>query len=175
VKNLFTVSGKRPKVARSAQVHANAYLLGDVTLEDEVQVWPGAIIRGYPNPVVISRGSLVMDDAIIASDQAGGVIVGERSLIGQRAVLVGCSVGPRCLVGPGSRVMEGVIIGQGSIIEQGVVVGQGAKVPSGMLVGAGGVKGHVSKEQAEMFLKHRDGLARKFLEYGPLQVLKGDG
>jgi carbonic anhydrase/acetyltransferase-like protein (isoleucine patch superfamily) len=175
VKNLLTASGKRPHVAPSAQVHALAVLIGDVTIESDAQVWPGALIRGHPLPVVISKGAMIMEDSVILSDLSGGVVVGEMSLVGQRALLVGCKVGSKSLIGPGVRVLEGAIIGNGCIIEQGVVVGQQAKVQGGTLVGGSGVKGPVSKAQCEMFLKHRDGISKRFFEYGPLKVLKEDG
>jgi carbonic anhydrase/acetyltransferase-like protein (isoleucine patch superfamily) len=175
VKNLLTASGKRPHVAPSAQVHALAVLIGDVTIEADAQVWPGALIRGNPLPVVISKGAIIMEDSVILSDLSGGVAIGEMSLVGQRALLVGCKVGSKSLIGPGARILEGATIGNGCIIEQAVVIGPHTNVQSGTLVGGSGVKGPVSKAQCDMFLKHREGISKKFFEYGPLKVLKEDG
>lgn len=171
----MSASGKRPCVSPSAQVHALAVLIGDVTIEEGAQVWPGALVRGHPLPVVISKGAIIMEDAVILSDRTSGVAIGEMALVGQRALLVGCTVGSKSLIGPGVRVLEGASVGNGCIIEQGVVVGQQTKVQSGTLVGSSGVKGPVSKAQCEMFLKHRVGISKKFFEYGPLKVLKEGG
>ena len=175
MKNLLTISGKRPHVAASAQVHAQAIVIGDVTIEEDAQVWPGALIRGHPLPVVISKGAIVLDDSVILSDRSDGVTVGEMSLVGQRAILVGCKIGSKSLIGPGVRVLEGVSIGNGCIIEQGVVVGPHAQVQSGTLIGISGAACPVSKAQCEMFLKHREGISKKFFEYGSLKALKEDG
>ena len=59
---------KTPKIGKNVFIAPNATIIGDVTLGDDVSVWPSAVIRGDVNPIVIGQGSNVQDGAVIHVD-----------------------------------------------------------------------------------------------------------
>ena len=64
---------KTPKIGKNVFIAPNATIIGDVTLGDDVSVWPSAVIRGDVNPIVIGSGSNVQDGAVIHVDPDTGV------------------------------------------------------------------------------------------------------
>jgi hypothetical protein len=48
---LQSVDGDTPSVRETAYVHPEATVIGDVTLEAETSVWPGAVLRGDWRPI----------------------------------------------------------------------------------------------------------------------------
>ena len=57
--------GKRPKVAQSAYVDDTALVLGDARVDEDVSIWPMAVVRGDVNSIVIGQGSNIQDGAVL--------------------------------------------------------------------------------------------------------------
>jgi hypothetical protein len=62
---IFSLNKDRPKISETAFITPNATVIGQVRLGDDVSVWPGAVIRGYKDPITIKDGSNVQDGAVI--------------------------------------------------------------------------------------------------------------
>ena len=60
--------------------------------------------------------------------------VGEQVTVGHNAVLHGCRVENRCLIGMGAIILDNAIIGSGSIVAAGALVLKGSVIPVGSLV-----------------------------------------
>jgi carbonic anhydrase/acetyltransferase-like protein (isoleucine patch superfamily) len=60
--------------------------------------------------------------------------IGKHCTIGQGAIVHGCTVGDRVLIGMGATFLNGCTVGDGAIIGAGALVPGGMKVPPGMLV-----------------------------------------
>jgi len=119
-------------------IHESAVVVGDVSLADDVSVWPTAVIRGDVERIVIGARSNVQDGAVIHADPGTPTIVGEDCVIGHRAVVHGTILEDGVLVGMGAILLNRVRVGRGSIIAAGAVVTEGTQVPPGSLVvGAG--------------------------------------
>jgi carbonic anhydrase/acetyltransferase-like protein (isoleucine patch superfamily) len=160
---------KKPTVSGTAHVDRDAIIIGDVTLEDDVTVWPGAILRGDDDSVKIGRGSAVMDVAFIEAPKGRPVVVERNCLISHRATLHGCRVGEGALVGIGAIVLDGATVGRGSIIGAGSVVTPDMTIPPNSL--AMGVPARVTrettdeeKERIETELKTVRGKSREYLQ-----------
>lgn len=122
----------------------NATVLGDVTLGDEVSVWFGAVIRADKDRIDIGRCSNVQDNAVIHTSSGYPVRLGAYVSVGHGAILHGCTVEDRVLVGMGAVVMNGAIVGSDTIIGAGAVITEGARIPQGSVVL--GVPGRVVKQ-----------------------------
>jgi carbonic anhydrase/acetyltransferase-like protein (isoleucine patch superfamily) len=48
------VDSVAPSVHESAYVHPDATVIGDVTVEADASVWPGAVLRGDEAPILTS-------------------------------------------------------------------------------------------------------------------------
>ncbi|MEQ1575319.1 MAG: gamma carbonic anhydrase family protein, partial [Vicinamibacterales bacterium] len=54
--------------------------------------------------------------------------------IGHSAVVHGCTIENRCLIGMGAILLNGCVIGTGSIVAAGALVPEGMVVPPGSMV-----------------------------------------
>ena len=125
----------QPILAPSAWVHERAVVIGDVELGDEVSIWPGAILRGDQGKIRIGSQSNIQDGTVVHA--TGGVsttTVGERVTVGHNAVLHGCTIGSRCLIGMGAIILDNAVIGAGCIVGAGALVLKGTVVPPDSLV-----------------------------------------
>ncbi len=145
---------KQPRVSPEAWVHHTASVIGDVTLADEVSVWPGAVIRGDVDRIAVGKGTNVQDLACLHPNGGAPVLVGEGVTIGHSAIVHGSVIGDHCLVGMGAVVMESEV-GEYCLIAAGAVLPPGTKVPPrSMVMGAPGkVKRQLTDEECAELVK----------------------
>jgi len=129
-----------PKLGERVFVDPTAVVLGDVELGDDVSIWPTAVVRGDMHSIRIGRATSVQDGSVLhithASDfNPGGypLVIGEEVTIGHKAVLHGCTLGDRILVGMGAIVMDGVTVEDEVIIAAGALVTPGKRLASGYM------------------------------------------
>jgi len=72
-----------------------------------VSVWFGAVVRGDRDRVTIGDLSNVQDNAVIHTSEGFPVRIGREVSIGHGAILHGCTVRDRVLVGMGAIVLNG--------------------------------------------------------------------
>jgi carbonic anhydrase/acetyltransferase-like protein (isoleucine patch superfamily) len=134
----------------------NATIIGDVTIGKQVGIWFGAVIRADKDRIVIGDRSNIQDNCVVHTSKGHPVIMGTDVSVGHGAILHGCTIGNRVLVGMGSIILNGASIGDGSVIGAGAVVTEGKLIPSGSVVV--GVPGKIVKEadsaQQEQILKN---------------------
>ena len=127
--------GILPRLGVHAYVDDTAVVIGDVVLGDDASVWMGAVIRGDVNRIRIGARTNVQDLCAIHSDFGDLYTeVAEEVTIGHGAILHGCRVGARCLIGMGAKLLNGVHVGEESIVAAGAVVPEGMEVPPRSLV-----------------------------------------
>ena len=149
--NLLPHGDTFPEVAPSAWVAPGAYVVGDVHLGEQSSVWYGAVLRGDTEPIRVGSSTNIQDGCVLHADPGYPAIVGDECVIGHRAVVHGCEIGDRCLVGMGATILNGARIGEGSIVAAGALIPEGKEFPSrSLIVGipAKRVK-DVSEEQTE--------------------------
>lgn len=125
--------GHTPRVDPSAFVHERAEVIGRVVLGPKSSVWPGAVLRGDIEEIVIGEGSNVQDNAVIHTDHGKPTIVGKGVTIGHGAILHGCTVGDDALVGMGSILLNGAVLESRALLGAGALLAPGAKIPAGHL------------------------------------------
>lgn len=119
----YEFEGTQPDVHGNAHVSRESTLVGDVTVESNASVWPGAVLRGDVSPVRVGKGSHVTDNVTMHGSTAG-----ERVLVANGAVLNDAHVGDNTLVGFNATLNE-VEVGDHSIVASGAVTLQGSEVP----------------------------------------------
>ena len=125
---------KAPVCTPSARVAENATLVGDVSLGAEVSVWFGAVLRGDEAAIRVGDGSNIQDNAVVHCDRSFPVLIGKDVTVGHAAILHGCTVEDRCLIGMGAILLNGCVIGSGSLVAAGALVTQDTVIPPGSLV-----------------------------------------
>lgn len=130
--NIRSFDGISPDIGQRVYVDPQACVIGRVVLGDDVSIWPMAVLRGDVHDISVGARSNVQDGSVLHVTHSGaysagghGLRIGEDVTIGHRAMLHGCTIGDRCLVGMGAIVMDGVVV------EDEVIIGAGAVVPPG--------------------------------------------
>jgi len=124
---------KRPLVHAKAFVHETAVVIGDVVIEEEVNVWPCAVIRGDIERITVKKGASVQDGAVLHTDPGFPTIIGERCTVAHGCIMHGCRIGKDTLIAMGAIVLTGAEVGEGCIIGAGAVVPEGKSIPSGTI------------------------------------------
>lgn len=130
---LRSISGHAPKIHPTAFVHDSAELIGKVSLGPGASVFPGCVLRGDIDRIVIGARSNVQDLTVIHTREGQPTIVGKGVTVGHRVILHGCRVGDRALIGMGAIIMEATI-GKNVLVGAGALIPAGAKIPAGVLV-----------------------------------------
>jgi carbonic anhydrase/acetyltransferase-like protein (isoleucine patch superfamily) len=134
---LYAFKGARPTRHPSAWVAPSADVVGDVVLGEDVSVWFGAVIRGDNTTIPIGARSNIQEGAMLHSDPGSPLTVGEDCTIGHHAILHGCTIGNRVLIGMGATVLNGAVIGEDSIVGANALVTEGKTFPPrSLIVGA---------------------------------------
>jgi carbonic anhydrase/acetyltransferase-like protein (isoleucine patch superfamily) len=128
-----SISGASPKVHPRAFVHDSAEVIGKVALGAESSVFPGCVLRGDIDRIVIGARTNIQDLTVIHTRDGHPTIVGRGVTVGHRAILHGCRVGDQALIGMGAIVME-ARVGARCLVAAGAVVLAGAKFPAGRLI-----------------------------------------
>jgi len=152
---------KTPEIAASAFVDETALVLGESVLEEDVSIWPMAVLRADLNFIRIGKRSNIQDGSILHNVPdyqycPGGlpIIVGDDVTVGHNVILHGCTIGDRCLIGMGSTILDGAVIGDDVIIGANSLVTQNKKLESGYLYFGNPLKqARPLKEEELIFLK----------------------
>ncbi|WP_428897767.1 Carbonic anhydrase or acetyltransferase [Parelusimicrobium proximum] len=122
-----------PVISETSFVHKSAVICGQVTLGENVSLWPCAVLRGDIAEIVIGEGSNVQDNACIHVNHNAPVTIGKGTTIGHGVIVHGTKIGDNCLIGMNAVVLE-CEIGDNCIIGAGSVLTAGKKIPPGSMV-----------------------------------------
>ena len=133
--SIFSINERRVSFSGTHHFVAHdATLVGDIHLEDAVNVWFGAIIRADNDRVHIGTETNIQDGAVLHVDPGFPMHLGPRVTVGHQAMLHGCTVGEGTLIGIKSVVLNGARIGAGTLIGANSLIPEGREIPSGVLV-----------------------------------------
>lgn len=125
---------KSVKISEDARIARQSVVIGDVTIGRDSCVLHYAVIRGDDAPIVIGEESNVQENCTIHVSRNMPVHIGNNVTVGHNAVLHGCMIGDRTLIGMGAVVLDGARIGKDCIIGAGSLVTKNTVIPDGSLV-----------------------------------------
>lgn len=131
---LYALGDKRPTCHPSAWIAPSADLIADVVLHEDASVWFGAVIRADNTTILVGARSNVQEGAMLHSDPGAPLTVGEDCTIGHHAILHGCTVGNRSLIGMGAVILNHAVIAEDCIVGAGALVTEGKTFPAGSLI-----------------------------------------
>jgi carbonic anhydrase/acetyltransferase-like protein (isoleucine patch superfamily) len=124
-----------PRVHPTAFIDDSAQVIGDVEIGEESSVWMSVVIRGDVHRIRIGRRSNVQDGTVIhVMNTTHPTTIGDSVSVGHAAVLHGCTIEDRCLIGIGAILLNGAHIGNGSIVAAGTLIVEKMTVPPRSLV-----------------------------------------
>ena len=132
---IYRYKTSRPTLGERVYIAPNAAVIGDVTLGDDASVWFSVTVRGDLEPIRIGARTNVQDGSVVhVTGGANGVFVGDDCTIGHLALIHGCTIGNRVLVGMGSTVLDGAVVGDDVVIGAGSLVTPRMQIPPMSLV-----------------------------------------
>jgi carbonic anhydrase/acetyltransferase-like protein (isoleucine patch superfamily) len=156
---ITSVRGNTPAFGENCWFAPNSTIVGDVRMGRDCTVWFNAVIRGDVNSIIIGDQTNIQDGAVIhCTYQKTKTVIGNCVSIAHNAVVHGCTIEDKVLIGMGAIVMDGAIVGTGSIIAAGAIVTQNTVVPAGSIYAGNPARllKPVSPEQAEVFMRTAD-------------------
>jgi carbonic anhydrase/acetyltransferase-like protein (isoleucine patch superfamily) len=108
----------------------NATVVGDVTLAEDVSIWYGAVLRGDSGAITVGAGTNIQDNCVLHEKTA----IGENCTIGHGAIVHGCTIGDRCMIGMGAIVLNGAVIGDDCLVGAGALVTGKMNAPAGSVL-----------------------------------------
>jgi carbonic anhydrase/acetyltransferase-like protein (isoleucine patch superfamily) len=160
-----TVRGFTPQFGKDLFLAETAVVIGDVIMGDSCSVWYNAVVRGDVHSIRIGHRVNIQDGAVLhATYEKCGLTIGNDVSIGHNAIVHGCTVKDKVLIGMGAIIMDQAMIGEDSVIAAGAVVLQNTIVEPGSLMAGVPAKriGAVSKELSEGEIER---IARNYLKY----------
>ncbi|MDD5579972.1 MAG: gamma carbonic anhydrase family protein [Methylobacter sp.] len=152
----------QPKIGKSVYIDDTAVVIGDVTVGDDVSIWPTTVIRGDVESIKIGDGTNVQDGSILHvthygkfTDRGYPLTIGKGVTIGHRAVVHACTIGDYCLIGIGAIILDD------AVLEDYVMLGAGALVPPGKKLDSGHLYIGSPARQARSLTESE----KEFLEY----------
>jgi carbonic anhydrase/acetyltransferase-like protein (isoleucine patch superfamily) len=156
--------GTIPRVHPTAYIDDSAQIIGDVEIGEESSVWMCVVVRGDVHHIRIGRRSNVQDGTIVhVMRGTHPTAIGDEVTIGHGAVVHGCTIQDRCLIGMGAILLNGVTVGHDSIVAAGTLLPEGTIVPPRSLVM--GAPGKVRRGLSDADVESIRDLADRYVGY----------
>lgn len=129
-----------PELGARVFIDPSALVIGDVNIGADSSIWPMVTIRGDMHHIRIGERTSIQDGSVLHITHAGPynpdgfpLEIGSDVTVGHKALLHGCTISDRVLVGMGAIVMDGVTIEEDVILAAGSIVPPGKVLKSGFL------------------------------------------
>lgn len=128
---IYALGDEVPDIHPSAFVHPDAVVIGSVSVEADVTVWPAAVVRGdHGGRIDIGRATSIQDGTVLHTTEDWPTTIGAECVVGHNTHLEGCIVEDRCLVGSGSVTLNRAIVRTGAVIGAAALVPEDLEVPA---------------------------------------------
>jgi carbonic anhydrase/acetyltransferase-like protein (isoleucine patch superfamily) len=131
---IYRLGERRPEIHPSAYVHESAVIIGSVVLGPRVSVWPGAVLRGDNERILIGEETNVQDGCVLHADPGIPLTVGARVSIGHQSMLHGCTIGEGTLIGIQAVLLNLCVIGNNCLVGATALVTERKQFPDGAMV-----------------------------------------
>jgi carbonic anhydrase/acetyltransferase-like protein (isoleucine patch superfamily) len=134
---LLTHLGKAPSISPQAFVAPTATVCGDVRIGPNAQVGFGAVLLAEGQPMTIGSFVIVREQALLRSSPRHRLEIGDHSLVGPQARLMGCVIENEVFVATGATVFYGARLGRraevrvNGVVHVNTVLAPAATVPIG--------------------------------------------
>ena len=131
----FGSIGAAPRVHESAHADQSAQVIGDVEIGAESSVWMNVVIRGDVHRIHIGKRSNIQDGTVVhVMRGTHATTIGDDVTIGHAALVHGCTLADRILIGMGAILLNGVDVGEDSIVAAGTLIPERTQIPPRSLV-----------------------------------------
>jgi carbonic anhydrase/acetyltransferase-like protein (isoleucine patch superfamily) len=154
--------GIKPEIDISSYIYPTAEIIGKVKIGKNVSIWPGVVLRGDVEEIIIGDCSNLQDNVVVHTNYGKPTILGKNITVGHSAVLHGCKIGNNCLIGMAAVLLDGCVIGDNCVIGAGSLVTEDTQIPEGSL--AIGVPAKVVRKLSDYEIHKLEESAQHYLE-----------
>ena len=157
-----------PVVDSSAYVDESAQVIGKVEIGAESSVWMNVVIRGDVNEIRVGRRTNIQDlTCVHVMRGTHPTTIGDDVTVGHSAVIHGCTIEDRVLIGMAAILLNGVHVEPECIIAAGTLLTEGTRVPARSLVMGrpGKVKRTLTDEEVAGIRWYADAYVKYRLDY----------
>ena len=123
-----------PQIHQSVYLSEGTYIIGDVKIAEDSNIWFGTVIRGDVAPVTIGKGVNVQDGSVIHTSRFNGPThIGDYVTIGHGAIIHACTLATHSFIGMRAVIMDKAIVEEFGFVAAGAVVSPGKVVKSRQL------------------------------------------
>ena len=145
---ILPYKNKLPVIDESVFICDGAFVIGDVVLEKNVNVWFNSVIRGDVNFIRIGENTNIQDNCVLhVTYKRYPLIIGKEVTVGHSVNIHGCNIKDRVLIGIGAILLDNCTVNSSSFIAAGTLVKENFMVPEGVLVA--GVPGKIVRDLKE--------------------------
>ena len=180
---IYEFNGYKPVIHPSSFAHKEATIIGNVIIEKNVYIGPGASLRGDWGQIIIKDGCNIQDNCIIHIFPGKDVILEENAHIGHGAIIHGANIGRNSMIGMNAVVMDDARVGEECIIGALCFIKGEMVIPNRKVVvgNPGKIKGNVSDEMinwktkgTELYQELPEECKTLMQECNPLQEIEKD-
>jgi carbonic anhydrase/acetyltransferase-like protein (isoleucine patch superfamily) len=131
--SVIEFEGKKPKIHSSVFLAPGSWIIGDVTLDEDVNVWTNAVIRGDDDKVVIGARTTVLEGCLIEAPTGSPVGIGSDVIVSHGATIHGAKIGDKAIIGIQAVILDRAEIGEGAMVGSGALVGPRKVIPPKMV------------------------------------------
>lgn len=151
-------------VINGAYIAPSAVVVGEVSLEEDVNIWYGAVLRGDSGAITVGQGTNIQDNCVVHEKTE----IGKYCTVGHGTILHGCTIGDHCLIGMGAIVLNGAVLGENCMVGAGAVVTGKTNAPAGSLLLGSPAK--VAKELTSEQIKELKKSAQHYISLAKEQL-----
>lgn len=132
---VLTFQNHSPRLGTGCFVAGGVHIIGDVEAGAQSSFWFNVTVRGDVHRIRIGERTNIQDHTMV--HVTGGqyaTTIGSEVTVGHSAVLHGCRIDDRVLVGMGACILDGAHIGEDSMVAAGSLVSPGKTFPPGHLI-----------------------------------------
>lgn len=131
---IYQLGERIPQIAADSYVPDEATVIGDVRLEAQANLWPGAVLRGDVEPIIVGPQSSIQDGSVLHTDPGCPLTIGCGVTVGHQATLHGCTIGDHSLIGMQAIVLNRAVIGKHCLVGAAALVTEGKTFPDRSLI-----------------------------------------
>ena len=131
---IYQLNDRVPVIPASCYIAEGVTIIGSVVLGERVSIWPGAVLRGDNEPIVIGDDSNVQELSVLHTDPGAPLTIGRNVTVGHQVMLHGCTIGDGSLIGIQSVVLNRSVIGKDCLVGAGSIVTEGKTFPDRSMI-----------------------------------------
>jgi len=170
---IYEFLSRSPKFDESVFIAPSADLIGEVTIGTESSIWFNTTIRGDVNWIEIGDRTNVQDNTCIhVMNKTGPTAIGNEVTIGHNAMVHGCTVHDRVIIGIHATVLDKAVIEPEVIVAAGSLVPPGKTLESGYMYMGSPVRQarRLTQEEIDSITLHADNYVKYSRAYKQLDT-----